>query len=213
MSRALALTLVLAMTAPACVQAGELYDFTVEKPKISGKVPAAAGDAFLAGVNYPWFNYGTDFGSTAWGYRGVASLGVRSAVNADFELLAGKGVKTVRWFVFCDGRAGLDYDQSGLVTGVSGSCYGDMDAALAIAQSHGIRLILVLFDFHVFDKAQMVRAGSRPADTAASSRTPKPRTASLPRRWAPSLSCRYGLPEDWGWTCIQVQIGPKALTK
>jgi hypothetical protein len=152
----LAVSLHAAPAVPAFVPAGELTYFSVEKPKLSGKPPLGAIGAFLAGVNYPWYNYGSDFGSNAWGHQGVSKPEVQAAVAADFDFLKSKGVNTVRWFLLCDGRAGLSFDQNGLVAGVNPLFYDDLDAALAIAQAHGIKLILSLFDFHMLDDAQMV---------------------------------------------------------
>jgi len=142
--------------APAFAQAGDLAYVSVEKPKISGQAPVLAAGTFLAGVNYPWYNYGSDFGSNAWGHQGVSKPEVRAAVAADFAYLSSKGVKAVRWFLLCDGRAGLDFDKNGLVTGVNPIFYDDLDAALAVAQGQGLKLILVLFDFHMLDEAKMV---------------------------------------------------------
>ena len=110
--------------------------------------------AFTAGINYPWNNYGWDFGDTAWGHRGVSNPESRAAISADFAFLKSKGVRVARWFVFSDGRASPEFDSKGLPTGLDEHFFPDFDAALAIAREHGVRLIPVLFDFHLFDKAQ-----------------------------------------------------------
>jgi hypothetical protein len=149
------LALFCAGAVPVFAQAGDLAFFSVEKPKLSSQAPAAA-TSFIAGVNYPWYNYGSDFGSNAWGHHGVSDPGVRSSVSSDFDFLKSKGVQAARWFLFSNGSAGLAFDQNGLVTGVSPLFYEDLDAALSIAQGHGIKLILVLFDFHLIDEAKMV---------------------------------------------------------
>ncbi len=92
--------------------------------------PAAASD-FLAGVNYPWSNYGWDFGDNAWGHKGVSEPSSRAAVEADFAFLKSKGVKVARWFVFCDGRASPEFGADGAVTGFDPHFFADLDAALA----------------------------------------------------------------------------------
>jgi len=111
---------------------------------------------YLLGVNYPWLNYGHDFGTTAWGHDGVSSNKSMEQVDADFAYLKGQGVHIVRWFLFGDGRAAPEFNAKGEVTGFDEFFYPDLDAALALAQKHDIYLILVLFDFHLADKAKEV---------------------------------------------------------
>jgi hypothetical protein len=60
--------------------------------------------------------------------------------------MAALGFTVVRWFVFCDGRAGILYDDRGLPLGPDAHLFDDMDAALEIAQGVGIRLVLVALD-------------------------------------------------------------------
>jgi hypothetical protein len=115
-----------------------------------------SGYWYLLGVNYPWLNYGHDFGTTAWGHDGISSPASRSTVKADFAYLQSQGVHVVRWFLFGDGRASPEFDANGNVTGFDQYFYSDLDTALAIAQRHDIYLILVLFDFHLADKAKEV---------------------------------------------------------
>ena len=40
-----------------------------------------SGYWYLLGVNYPWLNYGHDFGTTAWGHDGVSSPKSRDTVD------------------------------------------------------------------------------------------------------------------------------------
>jgi hypothetical protein len=155
---AVALFLLSGLAVPGLAQNAGLGDFPAFKPTLTSRAPAGAGPDFLAGVNYPWYNYGSDFGANGWGHMGVSSGPVRAAVSTDFDFLKSKGVRVVRWFVFCDGRASLKFD-GGLVTGVNPVFYDDMDAALDIAQTHGIKLILVLFDYHMADDAKTYPGG------------------------------------------------------
>jgi hypothetical protein len=106
---------------------------------------------YLHGCNYPWSTdgstifYGLDFGANVWGsHLGVSTR--RAAVGRDFADMAALGFVAVRWFVFCDGRAGIVYDDRGLPTGLDPHFFADLDVALEIARGHGIRLDLVLFD-------------------------------------------------------------------
>src|SRR5918992_5938259 len=106
---------------------------------------------FLHGCNYPWSTdsatvfYGMDFGANVWGsHLGVSTR--REAVAGDFLRMAALGFTVVRWFVFCDGRAGILYDDAGLPVGPDAHLFDDMDTALSIARDAGIRLVLVLLD-------------------------------------------------------------------
>jgi hypothetical protein len=55
--------------------------------------------------------------------------------------------------VFADGRAAPEFDDNGMVVGFDDFFYDDMDAALKAAQENRIKVILVLFDFHLCDPA------------------------------------------------------------
>jgi len=86
-----------------------------------------------------------DFGANIWGsHLGVSTR--RAAVQRDFEQMASLGFTVVRWFVFGDGRAGITYDEQGLPTGLDAPFFRDLDAALEIAGSVDIALVLVLLD-------------------------------------------------------------------
>jgi hypothetical protein len=106
---------------------------------------------FLHGCNYPWSTdgrtifYGLDFGANVWGsHLGVSTR--RAAVARDFAEMAALGFTVVRWFVFCDGRAGILYDDRGLPTGPDPHLFHDLDTALEIARDVGIRLVFVALD-------------------------------------------------------------------
>ena len=108
---------------------------------------------YLFGINYPWNNYGHDFGSNAWGHNGVSEE--YTTVYLDFDELMGAGIRSVRWFLFADGRASPEFDSNGFVTGFDPFFYSDMDAALDIAKKHGIYIIFSLFDFYLCDTMKM----------------------------------------------------------
>jgi hypothetical protein len=106
---------------------------------------------FWHGCNYPWSRdgatvlYGMDFGRNVWGsHLGVSTR--RDAVAADVARLAALGFTVARWFVFCDGRAGIVYDERGYPTGLDDACMADLDAALEIASAVHLQLCLVLLD-------------------------------------------------------------------
>jgi len=106
---------------------------------------------FTHGCNYPWSTdghtvyYGLDFGANVWGsHLGVSTR--RAAIERDFDDMAGLGMTAVRWFVFCDGRAGIVYDDRDLPAGLDPHFFADLDAALEIALARGIGIDLVLLD-------------------------------------------------------------------
>jgi hypothetical protein len=106
---------------------------------------------FWHGCNYPWSTdgttvyYGMDFGANVWGsHVGVSTR--RDFVARDFSEMARLGITVVRWFVFCDGRSGIEYDGRGLPAAPDAHLFTDLDAALEIARAVDIQLVLVLLD-------------------------------------------------------------------
>ena len=103
------------------------------------------------GCNYPWsFDgttafYGLDFGANVWGsHLGVSTR--RDAVARDFAEMARLGFTVARWFLFCDGRAGILYDDRGLPDGLDDRALDDLDAALEIAVGSGVHIAFVMLD-------------------------------------------------------------------
>jgi hypothetical protein len=116
-----------------------------------------------AGVNYPWSifegrpNYGCDFGRNKWNsHSGVTAH--RDEVRADFAAMAARGFEVARWFVFSDGRGGIEWDNGGELIGPAAHFYDDMDAAIEIAAASGVRLCLVLVDFGWLDEPRRIDA-------------------------------------------------------
>ncbi len=113
---------------------------------------------FLIGANLPWVHYGIDFGANAWRPKGgIAEEAERARVNRTFAELAESGVQYVRWFLFCDGRAGIRFSDGGRPKGLDDFIFRDVDAALDAAGRHGIRIIFVLLDFLWCDAARALR--------------------------------------------------------
>jgi hypothetical protein len=117
----------------------------------AGGTDGAAAAAYWHGCNYPWSRegaavyYGLDFGGNVWGsHIGVSTR--RPAVARDFAAMAALGFTVARWFVFCDGRAGIVFDDWGVPAGLDPHAWEDLDAALEIARHTGVRLDLVLLD-------------------------------------------------------------------
>jgi len=105
-----------------------------------------APPGFLLGVNYPWVNYGQDFGRSPWGHAGVSSPLTRQVVAADFQNIGATGVKLVRWFLLCDGRSGLLLSK-GIPIGPDDKFLDDVSASLDLAQQSGLQLCFPLMDF------------------------------------------------------------------
>ena len=112
--------------------------------------------AVIAGINYPWTvfdgkpNYGCDFGRNKWNsHAGVTAH--LDEVRADFEAMAQAGYEVTRWFVFTDGRGGVAWNDRGELIGFAERFVEDMDAALEIAATTGVRVCLVLVDFAWLD--------------------------------------------------------------
>jgi hypothetical protein len=106
----------------------------------------------IPGINYPWTvydgraNYGCDFGRNKWeSHTGVTAHA--GEVRADFAAMAAAGMEVTRWFVFTDGRGGIRWTADGGIAGPDAEFFQDMDAAMEIAASSGVRLCLVLIDY------------------------------------------------------------------
>ena len=97
-------------------------------------------------------NYGCDFGRNQWNsHAGVTAH--LDDVRADFREMAEAGIEVVRWFVFTDGRGGIEWTDDGELVGIAGKFDDDMSAALGIAGASGVKLCLVLVDFAWLDHA------------------------------------------------------------
>lgn len=161
------------------------------------------------GVNYPWIDYGWDFGDPppAW----VAADRVegwkdsrRKQVAADFGLFASEGLFAVRWFLTGDG---LNYGMGAEAPRQTGGTwtfdplpeghpyYGrvleDFLFVLRVCRDTGLRLLPVLVDFSWCKKG--VVAAENPAvikcGRADAIRDPRKREVFFDRLLAPLLAC------------------------
>jgi hypothetical protein len=111
---------------------------------------------FLEGANLPWFRYGGDFGANAWSPDGgVGKPENREDLRRIFLELIGRGTKIIRWFLFCDGRAGILFTAVGTPIGPDRHLFTDIDAALEIAAASNLKIIFVLLDFLWFGKTAL----------------------------------------------------------
>ena len=119
-------------------------------------VPVAA-ISLPPGANLPWQNYGGDFGANAWQPEGGLASGDRPAqLGPLLELVADNGARVVRWFLLCDGRAGVRLDSDGRARGLDGFVFRDVDAALRLLDQHRLQAMFVLTDFNWFKRPQVV---------------------------------------------------------
>jgi hypothetical protein len=121
-----------------------------DRPAVSDRQP------FLLGANLPWVRYGCDFGVNGWNAGGLSRAPDRDRLRTILSDLAARGVTALRWFVFCDGRSGIDFDAAGTPVGLQPSVREDFHRALEIGNDAGLGLVPVLFDFTWCGPARMV---------------------------------------------------------
>ena len=125
-----------------------------------------AGPApFFVGLNLPWQQYGCDFGANRWQPEGGLVLAARRhALSETFGRAADAGARDLRWFLLCDGRAGIDYGPHGRAPRLDEAIRRDLDAALELLNGHKLRATFALLDFHWFRRpavAGHVQLGGR----------------------------------------------------
>jgi hypothetical protein len=112
---------------------------------------------FLVGANLPWIHYGIDFGANGWRTSGgIAQPEERARLDRVFAQLAASGVQSVRWFLLCDGRAGIRFNDGGRPAGLDEFIVRDLDTAIEAARLHRLQIIFVLLDFLWCDAARVV---------------------------------------------------------
>jgi hypothetical protein len=101
---------------------------------------------FVVGANLPWISYGGDFGANRW--RPAGGLQRRTEdLTRGLDRVARAGVRRIRWFMLCDGRAGVRFGPDGIPLGLDDAFFPDVDAAIAAASDRDIEIMFVLFDF------------------------------------------------------------------
>ncbi len=157
---------------------------------------------FLSGANLPWLRYGGDFGANAWSPTGgMAAAGKQEELRRHLRTLKAQGIGVLRWFLFCDGRAGIRFTAAGTPVGPDDSLYADIDVALETVAAEGMKVVFVLFDFLWFDKAAEVNG----VQTGGRSRVVSGATKqqALRRRVITPLLERYGYsPAILAWDII-----------
>lgn len=146
---------------------------------------------FLEGANLPWLHYGNDFGANAWyPSGGISRTEERQKLLHFFKKLRERGVLTLRWFLFCDGRAGIRFTPAGTPVGPDAFLFADLDTALEIAGACRLKIIFVLFDYLWFAKALMINGVQVRGRSGTIKRAFKQR--ALQRRLLRPLFKQYG---------------------
>jgi hypothetical protein len=106
----------------------------------------AENTSFFLGVNYPWRNYGQDFGCSNGEHLGISIPALQELVALDFAQIRDAGVSVVRWFLFGDGRGGF-IAEKGIPRKPDTSLFSDVAAALQLADRHRLQLCFSLIDY------------------------------------------------------------------
>jgi hypothetical protein len=119
-----------------------------------------------------------------------ADADAQALLDEALARLRKEGVEQARVFLFCDGRAGLGFEEDGTPLGLDGSVFADVDVLLAAAERHRMGLFLVLFDAGLVAPASF-SDGARVGGHADVLAEPAKRDALLERVVEPLLR-RYG---------------------
>lgn len=158
--------------------------------KAAPRLPFAPGQFFL-GANLPWINYGQDFGANAWQTKGGLATPERQAqLDQALGKLAAAGVTHTRWFMLCNGSAGVKFAADGTPTGLDPFVFKDLDTAIAAAKKHGIQITFSLLDFGWGKEGKMV-GGVQTGGHADVLADPAKRKALVDKVLTPILQ-RYG---------------------
>jgi hypothetical protein len=117
----------------------------------------------IVGMNYPWLNYGGDFGTNGWGHGGISVPKQHDRLESDFADLESHGIHVIRWWLFADGHSGIVVNPKAVtsagnhpVAGLDPYFFPDMDAALDVAREHHIMIMFTFFDFSIVQDAVMI---------------------------------------------------------
>ena len=131
------------------------------------------------GINYPWVNYGWDFGDPPEEWVSASSraewrVGKRQRIDNDLRRLATLGIDAIRWFILGDGtNYGMGAESPRLVNGnwqfdplpaghpFHSQLREDFRFVLETCRKHRLKLLPSLIDFH------WARPGERPAGSQA----------------------------------------------
>lgn len=133
--RATSLAAFLALTAVYC-DCATLKSVALEVAESQNSTSAA----WWNGLNVPWNSFGFDVGTNAYNATWFAEF---------FESCAENDVNSARLWLHCDGRATPEFDEEGMVTGLSSSFLPQLRELVAMADAHEIVLLVSLWSFDV----------------------------------------------------------------
>ena len=107
---------------------------------------AHTSSTFSLGVNYPWQNYGEDFGGVQDTHRGVSVPAHRDVLLQEFARIRETGATVVRWFLFGDGRSGFHCENE-IPHRPDDFLFKDVSAALEVAEETQLQICFSLIDF------------------------------------------------------------------
>ena len=167
---------------------------------------------FFVGANLPWLHYGIDFGANDWQPDGgVGRRDGRADLDEAFGSLAGAGVKAVRWFLFCDGRAGIEFSGFGRPRRLDAFVFRDIDAALDAAARYGLKIMFVLLDFVLCDPARSVN-GVQLGGRSSVLQDPEARRALIDNVLRPVVTHYASEPAILAWDVINEPEWIRTLT-
>ncbi|HZT41930.1 MAG TPA: cellulase family glycosylhydrolase, partial [Chthonomonadaceae bacterium] len=114
-------------------------------------IPWNGNNWYLYGVDYPWYNYATDFGSGGWG-----KYTDWTAINSAFSAMNAEGARIQRWWVFGDGRYDPKFNADGTVSGLDSQFFTDVDTALQKADANNQYLLFCVIDNSMWANANVV---------------------------------------------------------
>ena len=125
----------------------------------------AQANAMLVGINYPWVDYGWDFGDPPSGWAGADVVAWRAQkrqrIVTDLRRFANLGLFAVRWFMLCDGLSYGTGDDAPQLSNGQWTCRAlprehpfhrqlgeDFEFALQTCAQLNLKLVPSLIDFH-----------------------------------------------------------------
>lgn len=167
------------------------------------------------GINYPWCNYGWDFGEPPSTWRPRARW--RTVIAEHLAELRRVGVRVVRWFIVADGLGyGSGPDAPRLREGrwefspprVTSELLDDFSELLALFHDSGFLLLPVLIDFHFAKDGVIRERGYVSGGRASALVNPTARGQLLSRLLEPLLLRSRSHPESiYAWELINEPEG------
>lgn len=111
------------------------------------------------------------------------------------------GVRQLRWFMLCDGRAGIRFALDGTPLGLDDVFFADVDAAVTAASDRDMEIMFVLLDFLWCARARLVD-GVQLGGRAKVLRDAAKRDALLDRVLTPIFERYGGNPHIFAWDII-----------